>query len=327
MANSTAREFLYIVQESALGTPVTSPTIGTNSIFIRLVDGNAFYMVAEPVQQEIMYGGGLAKTAEIVSDHYQCQGTLKTNLYGSQALFLLDWAASEINSAQTSPWTTTELASDLASCSIYHGIRQADGTYLRKQFGGAKVSSFQIEVSRQSTIATVSLGLTACTQTAMGTLSGDPTTTPFPIPTEVEMPLAPYTFAQTAGNLSVGGAVRTQYSALTIAIQNALDGQWFESAGLSILNYHGRKSKLNADLYLKVTPDDRSAYEAATAQAASLVFQNGVTGQNLTLQFNGQNKITKLPYELPLNTAYLQKMELTNVVDSTAGNDFSFSFA
>ena len=49
------------------------------------------------------------------------------------------------------------------------------------------------------------------------------------------------------------------------------------------------------------------------------VFSNGVTGQNMTLQFNGQNKITKLPYDLPLNTAFLQKMELTNVFDTMPG--------
>ena len=186
MANSTAREFLYIVQESALGTPVTSPTIGTNSIFIRLPDSNAFSMVAEPVQQEIMYGGGLAKTAEIVSDHYQLQGTLKTNLYAAQAQFLLNWSAQEINSGGTSPWTTSELPSDLASCSIYHAIRMNDGSYLRKVYSGAKVSSWQIEVSRQSTYATSVLGITACTQTGYGTLTGDPTTTPFPDPDRVE---------------------------------------------------------------------------------------------------------------------------------------------
>lgn len=323
---STAREFLLIVQESALGTPVASPVIGTNSIFIRLVDGNAFSMVAEPVQMEIAYGGGLAKTSEIVSDHYQLQGTLKTVLYASQAQFLLNWAAQEINTAQTVPWTTTELPADLVSCSIYHAIRMNDGTFLKKVYSGAKVSSWQIQVSRQSTYATISIGITACTQTGIGTLSGDPTTL-LPTPTETQMPLGPYTFAQTAGGLTVGGVARTQYGALTIAVQNALDGQWFESAGLSILNYHGRKSKLNADLYLKVTPDDRSAYEASTAGAASVVFTNGVTGQNLTLQFNGQNKITKLPYDLPLNTAFLQKLELTNVFDQSAAQDISFSFA
>lgn len=327
MANSTAREFVYIVQESALGTPVTTPTIGTSSIFMRLIDSNSFSMIAKPVQEKIPYGGGLATTSQVISDHYECKGQLKTKLYGSQALFLLNWACQQINAGQTIPWTTTELPNDLASCSVYHGIMQNTGTYLRKVFGGCKVSGMRIEVSRQSTSAMLTLDLQACSQTGFATNSGNPTVTPFPIPTEVEMPLNPYTFAQTAGQLSIGGSTRTQYSDLAIAVQNTLDGQWFESQGLSILNFHGRSSTLDTTLYLKGTPDDRSAYELGSANAASLTFENSVSGQNLTLQFNGQNVIVDLPYDLGLGTAYMQKMSLQNTFDETAGQDISFSFA
>src|SRR5579871_1040766 len=211
MANSTAREFLYIVQESALGTPVMSPTIGTNSIFVRLIDGNSFTMYAKPIQERIPYGGGLAIASEVISDHYECKGQLKTKLYPAQAQFLLNWGLLRINSGQTSPWTTTELAGDLASCTVYHAIRKSDGTYYRKTYSGCKVSSLRVEVSTDSTTAMVTLGLTACTQTGYGTDTGDPSTTPFPVPTEVEMPLTPYTFHQTSGQLSIGGATRTQY--------------------------------------------------------------------------------------------------------------------
>ena len=77
----SAREFLYIVQESAVNTPVASPTVGTNAIYIRLIDGNSFGMVAQPVIEEIPYGGGFAVTAEAISDHYECKGQLKTKLY------------------------------------------------------------------------------------------------------------------------------------------------------------------------------------------------------------------------------------------------------
>lgn len=326
MVNSTAREYLYIVQESALNTPLTTPSIGTTSLFIRLIDGNAFSMIAKPVQELIPYGGGLAKTSEIVSDHYACSGTLKMKLYGAQAPFLMGWSTTEINSGQTSPWTTTELPNDLASCTVYHAVQTSTGVFIKKAFTGCKVGSAQIEVSRQSTTATLTLQLTACAQSAFGTLTGDPTTA-IPTPTETEMPLGPYTFAMTAGNLSIGGATRTQYSSLSINIQNTLDGQWFEGASLSLLNYHGRQSKLMADLYLKLTPDDRSAYEAATATAASVTFTNGVSGQNMTISYEGQNKITDLPLDLPIGTAFLQKLELTNTLDQSAGIDLAVSFA
>jgi hypothetical protein len=327
MANSTAREFLYIVQESALGTPVSSPVIGTNSLCIRLIDGNSFTMYAKPVQERIPYGGGLAVTSQVVSDHYECKGQLKTKLYASQAQFLLNWALFRINSAQTSPWTTTELAGDLASCSVYHAVRKSDGTYYRKVFGGTKVAGCRIEVSRDSTTAMLTLDLQASTQTGFGTDTGDPTTTPFPVPTEAQMPLSPYTFNQTAGQLSIGGSTRTQYRDLSIDVKNALSGEWFESQGLSILNFFGRESTLSTTLYFKGSPDDRSPFELSTPQAASVTFENGVTGQNLTVTFNSQNVVTDLPWDLPLDKAYTQKLNMLNTFDQTAAEDIGFSFA
>lgn len=326
MSNSAAREFLYVVQESALNTPLTTPSIGTTSLFIRLVDGNSFSMVATPVQEEIPYGGGLAKISEIVSDHYSCTGTLKTKLYGSQAAFLMGWSTTEINAGQTLPWTTSELPNDLASCSVYHGIQTSTGVFLKKAFSGCKVGSAQIEVSRQSTTAMLTLQLTACAQTAYGTLTGDPTTA-LPTPTEAEMPLGPYTFSMLSGGLSVASASRTMFSSFSANIQNTLDGQWFESPSLLLLNYHGRKSKVNADLYLKLSPDDRSAYESGAATQLSVVFTNGVSGQNMTLDFKSQNKIVELPFDLPIGSAFQQKLGVSGVLDQSAGTDLAVSFA
>lgn len=322
-----AREWLYVVRESALGTPKASPVLGTDSTYIRLIDGNSFSMYAKPIIEEIPYGGGFAVTAEAISDHYECKGQLKTKLYPTQAQLLLDWATSRINSGQTSPWTTTELPGDLASMSVYHAIRQADGTYNRKVFGGCKVAGAKIEVSRQSTTAMLTLDLVACSQTGEATQTGDPTTTPFPDPTDASYPTSPYTFFMTAGQMSIGGSTRTQYEDLTLNIQNVLDGQWFESNHLTILPFLGRASTLDTTLYLKISPDDRSAFEAITANAASVTLQNGVTGQNLTIQYNGQNTITDLPYDLPLNQVFKQKMTLKNRFDVSATQDLSFSLA
>jgi hypothetical protein len=250
-------------------------------------------------------------------------------LYPIQANLLMGWALQRINSGQTSPWTTTELAGDLASCTVYHAVRNSTGTYYRKTFGGVKVASARIEVSRDSTTAMLTLDLVACTQTGEGTDTGDPSTTPFPIPTEANMGtlLQPYTFAQTAGQLSIGGATRTQYRDLAIAVANKLDGQWFESAGLSILNMYGRDSTLDTTLYFKGTPEDRAPFELSSPQAASVVFANGVSGQNLTIDFKSQNVVTDLPWDLPLESAYTQKMSMINTFDATAGADIAFSFA
>jgi hypothetical protein len=324
-----AKEFLWIVQESALNTPValpvTWPTTSANAFYIRLSDGNSFSMIAKPIHQKIPYGGGYAVTSEVVSDHYTCEGTLKTQLYGSHAAMLLGWALTRNDG--TNPWTTSEPVGDLASCSVYHAVRRSDGTYERKVYSGCKVTSCDISVSRSSTTAMLTLGLKAC-KSAGNQMDGttDPTSDAFPAPTEVEYPLGPYTFKMTSGGLTVA-SVRTGYEDLSIKVQNALDGRWFETSFLQVNQFCGRNSTFDATLYLKATPNDRTAFEAITAQSCALAFTNGVMGQNLTIQFNGQNRITDLPYDLPLNRAFMQKLSLVNLFDQTAGQDISISFA
>jgi hypothetical protein len=329
MSVTNAREYLLIVQESALNTPMTSPVLGTNMIYIRLADGNAFKMRAKPVIQKVMYGGGYAVAAEAISDHYALEGTLDTLLYPTQANLLLSWATSRINSAQTSPWTTTEIPGDLASCTIYHAIRQSTGAYNLKQYSGVKVSSVKIDVSRDATIAKLSLGLMGSQQTGFGTQTGDPTSTPFPAPAETNYPTGPYTFAMTSGYLSIGGTTRSGYQNISIDIKNALDGEWFEAAYRQIIQFLGRESSLQTKLFYKPSPDDASAFEALTAQALEVTFENGVTGQNLTINFNGQNTISDLPWDLPLDKVYTVDMTLDNRFDPAAGTpgDFAFSLA
>jgi hypothetical protein len=323
----SAREFLWIVKESALNTLMASPVAGTDSIYIRLVDGNSFSMVAEPVIEEIPYGGGLAVTAEAISDHYACKGSLKTKLYPSQAPFLLAAAITRINTGQTAPWTTTEPAGDLASFSVYHAVRRADGTYKRHLYSGCKVAGWKIEVSRGGTTAMLTLDLQACKSAGNSMDStSDPDATAFPAPAETDYPTGPYTFANTAGGMTIA-TVRTQYEDLAIAGQNVLDGRWFETAHLSINQFCGRSTTLDTTLYLKATPDDRAAYEAITAKAASVVLASAVTGETTTIQFNGQNRIKSLPYDLPLNQAFMQKLSLKNLFDPSATGDVSVSFA
>jgi Phage tail tube protein len=327
MSVTNAREYLLVVRESALNTPIMSPVLGTDMIYIRLADGNAFKMRAKPVIQKVSYGGGFAVAAEAISDHYAVEGTLDTLLYPAQAQLLLDWATTRINSAQTSPWTTTEVPGDLASCTVYHAIRQSTGAYNLKQFSGVKVTSAKIDVSREATIAKLSLGLMGSKQVGFGTETGDPTSTPFPAPAETSYPTGPYTFAMTAGQLSIGGSTRTGYASLGIDIKNAIDGQWFETSFRQVLQFLGRESQLSTKLFYKPSPNDGITFESLTAQAAEVTFQNGVTGQNLTINFNGQNTISDLPYDLPLDKVYMIDMTLDNRFDPSAPGDFVFSLA
>jgi hypothetical protein len=326
-----AREYLMLVKESAFMTPKATPVVGTDAFYIRLSEGNGFEMTPNNITETIMYGGGFAVASDVISDHYELKGRLQTKLYPTQASFLLNWWLTRINSGQTSPWTTTELAGDLASVSAYHAIRQSNGVYLRKRHAGCKVASGSLEVSRDGTSATLSLDLVGARTfgCAMDSGTADPDATEFPFPTEAQYPTGPYTFTQTAGNLTIRSS-RTQYQKLTFSTTNALDPKWWENPYVGSMNFYGRTATLAAELRFKASPDDRTAFEQIVDNAASFGFTNGVTGQNVTINMYSANKITGLTYQLPNNQDYLQPITLTSRWDaaavSGAGGDLAVSF-
>lgn len=331
VSQSGVREFLWLVKETALGVRTVSPVPGTDSIFIRLSEGQ-FGMFENPILKRISYGGGLAVNVQTVSDHYEARGSLKTELYPSQAPFLMGWGLTRINSGQTSPWTTTEPVGDLASCTAYHGYQYADGSFARKRFRAVKVASLGLDVSRSSTTAVLSLDLLGG-QVVGSAFDGtpDPDATEFPAPTEAMYPTeSPYTFHMSAGGFTVA-SVRTQYEDFSFKVTNAMDGLWFEGSYLSLIKFCGRDASADIDLLLKASPDDRSPFEAITAAASSIVFTNGVSGQNMTIQLNSNNIRTALPLNLANGKAFFQKLTLSNQFDgaalSGAGQDLSVSFA
>lgn len=315
-----AREFLQIVKESALGTVMGTPVAGTDSIYIRLTEAQSFQMDTALEVETIPWGGGLSTPGELVSDHYSCRGSLSTLLYPSQAKFLLDWAITKVNQTPTPklPWVTSEPNGDLASCSVYHAIMYADGTFERKRFAGTKVARGRVEVNRQGTTARLSLDLVAARSYGnQMDASTDPDATEFPAPAESAYPSGPYTFKNTAGLLKVG-STRTQYESLSIDWTNTLDGRWFETSYLTMLPFLGRSATLEAQLLLKVSPNDRTAYEALTAQDSEVSFTNGVT--TTKIDFNGQNKIMSLPPNLPQNQVFMRTLRLQNLFDPTIGS-------
>ena len=203
--------FCYLVQESAYKTPVTSPTVYTTSppstpsaFYIRLDGSNAFTMRPRPVMVAVPYGGGVAIDAFRVADKIECKGRLVTKLYaGPLSQFLLQWAAQTINTAQTSPWTTTEPAGDLASVSCLP--RDPAVRRLNQEAGLPRHQGRRLgprSVSEDGTIATLTMELSASTpQGNQFDSSTDPTATTFPVPTDSpnQMPINPYVFIHASG--------------------------------------------------------------------------------------------------------------------------------
>ena len=177
---SVLREWLYWNQESAYKTPVTTPVLNTNAIFVRLDQGNAFTMRPKTQRVAIPFGGGRANTGLTASGTTELVGTLKLILCYSQAGFILPAISLPINNAQTAPYTTTEPPRDLASFAIYHGVALSNGTVKRRVYLGTKSEGWQLDASRQSQTVSLTVNLRASTpQGNQFDGSVDPTTSAF----------------------------------------------------------------------------------------------------------------------------------------------------
>jgi hypothetical protein len=324
--SSTAPEYLWLVEESAYGTPVVSPVVGTSQFLVPLLDSNSFSMVEDPVFQEIPYGGGLDVVADVVADHREVKGTLNTLGYPALFAFLMNAAVTRVNAAQTAPWVTTEPPLDLVSFYAYHLIRTRTGTWLTYGYPGCKVISLQGSVSRQDPKLKLSLQLQAQKELPNASDSSAAPTPPA-APTEAQYPRGPYLFSHTGGNITWNSGTLAQYSELSFSINNKTDPQWFEGNWLYSNGCKGREATADMSLLLKATPGLRANYQSLTAGGFSLEFNNGT--HTATVNFNGNNHINKLPFDLPLGKEFMQKAAWRNKWDPTAlsgaGADITFT--
>jgi hypothetical protein len=322
-----ARQVVWPVNESALGVVMTSPIAGTNSMYIRLDGNNAFNMRMKPKKYEVGYGGGVPTKVIRGADSYETVGVLKTQLYPVQAQMLMSWAAVPINTGQTSPWPTSEIAGDLASNSVYFGYQRSDGTFRRRRAPGCKVSGWSLSCSRQDPILRASFTLVA--QKMVGNevdSSSDPNGTEFPFPTDdTSYPTGPYLFSHTSGNLTIGTS-RTQFESIQIDVQNVVKSPPFDQKFPQLVRYLGRsQSTLKAKLNLKASPDDRVNFESQTAMSASVEWNNGT--HTFTLNFNGNNVIDDIGDDFPDEDIYEYDLTLANLRDtSSTSNDIALSF-
>jgi hypothetical protein len=333
-----SREFLYLVQESAyktpVATPVVYPTASANAFFIRLDGANTFTMRSRPVMVAVPYGGGVAIDAFRVADKIECKGRLVTKLYaGALSQFLLQWGGQQINSAQTSPWTTTEPAGDLASVACYHAITRSDGSIKRRVYLGCKVDGWNIDVSEDSTIATLSLDVSGSTpQGNQFDSSTDPTAVTFPPPTDVQLPTNPYVFVHASGGLTIGSA-RTQFQSLKLASKNVLARRFWANRFINLMRFVGRSTTLEAINFYAPSPDDRTSYEGLlgfntgagyTGSTCTFELNNGTHSVTFNLETN--SVITTFEDQLPLNDLYTQAMTITNQWDPANSADLTMTF-
>jgi len=323
------REYLMIVVESAYGVPKTTPVKGTDSIVVRLDEGNAFSMEPVPVTVEISHGGGFAVKADTVSDKTEVKGTLKVKLCYSQAKILLGLGLSKINNARTAPWTTTEPADDLPSVSIYHAVYRDDtGDFLRTRYGGVKCLGGKLDVSEDSQVMSLSLDLQGGKYVPNETGDTTPiTNTEFPAPAETDYPTDYVLFTHSGGGLYLGDLVtaRAFYWTLSFGWTNKVEASYFASRYVARMRCYGREMNLDSELMLVSSPNDLATFRQLGSLAAKLVFTN--TTNTLTLDFKSSNYIKGFAFDTTLDRAYRRKFSLQNRMDPTAGLDFALTVA
>lgn len=318
-------EFLRIVKEKSLGTIMDNPVAGTDEIYLRLTESNSFTVQPTPVFVDIMYGGGENIVNESISDYFNLTGRLQTVLYPTQAAMLFGWLTTRINDARSSPWTTTEPAGDLASVSIYHAYQTADGTIKRTRYAGCKPTGWTLELTRQAPVARISIDLAALKPYGNAyDNSADPDATEFPAPVDSDYPTGPYRFNQTSGGLLLGssaGTVRTQYENISVQCTHTLDVRSFETAFNQVLAFRGRRMTINANMRLKITPDDRAAFESAAKQRVQLTITSGT--HSVVIDGKSFNTIRQLTRDLPIDRTFMYNAQWQSARDPSANVDFT----
>ena len=318
-------EFLWIIKESAYGTAMTSPTAGTDSIYIRLAGANRFTPRPVPGYVTIPFGGGFAKEGYRKADKYAVAGNLQLELCYSQAQLLLDWAITRINSAQTSPWTTTEQIGDLASCTVYHGVMRDDGTIKRRRYKGVKAHDWKLSFSAQSSALMLTLGLQA--QKWDGNAidsSSDPDSTAFPAPADTDFPTDLALFQHTSTHVSIGSTL-SYLESLELTGKNDMAGHYYASHFLSFDRLRGREATATCGVLYTATPDWRAALEGLTNETSSFAMTNG--SNTITIDFKGKNLVTQVNDDLRLGDVYNQTFTLTNQWDPSSSADVVFTYA
>lgn len=316
------KRFLTITQEAAFGVyHVASPV----AINLRLDTPDSFRVMTVPEFWTIMSGSGFAVPALYGTQTTGLAATLRTPLDYAQASFLLGWSFTRINAGQTAPWTTTEIAGDLASCTCDYGWTNVDGTLRTKRFLGTKVATARLTGSRSSPVVYLELGLVASTpQGNTFDSSPDPTLS---APADSTFPTTPVLFQHARGGLTINNVAHTNFQSLTLNVQNRLKAYFDESRFANLIRMNGRGTTLSGNSRLKASPDDRAAYESATtlASANTLVFANGT--HTITFTLNAQNYFSSINEHFPLDEEIYYDWTVQNQLDPAATEDFHFTYA
>jgi hypothetical protein len=312
------KRFLRITEEAVFGTYAS----GGTAIYIRLNTANAFRVMTVPEFWTVMSGSGFAVPALWGSQTSGLAATLTTPLDYAQAALLLGWATTRINTGQTLPWVTTEIAGDLASATLDYVWTYVTGALRAKRFLGGKVATVGLAASRDSPVVMLTLGIIASTpQGNAWDSSSDPT---IAAPADSVFPVTPVLFQHMTGGLTINNVARSNFQSIGFSTQNRIKAYFDESHFANLIRMNGRATTLSGNSRLKSTPDDRTSFETAAqlVTANTVVFTNAAASHTVTITLNNQNYFGSVAEQFPLDEEVYYDWSINNVLDTAATTDF-----
>jgi hypothetical protein len=312
------KRYLTITQEAAFGTYAGAGA----AINIRLSSAGAFSPMEKPDFYTVMDGSGLGVQVLAGSQTCTLAGTLTTELTYSQAAFILGWACTRINTAQTLPWVTTELAGDLPSCTIDYGRSFFDtGVFHQHRYTGVKVASLGLSASKDSPKLMATIGLVGSTyQGNPFDASSDPTNT---APALTTYPTDLVVFQQLKGNVKIANVARSNFDSFNLTLTNKVKPYWDESRFANAIRLGGRSLTISSRYRKKSTVDDWTPLFNVTPLIATTQWKFDNSTHSITFGMGAASYLSSLDEESPIDEEHYYTIALMNQLDQTAAADFT----
>lgn len=238
------------------------------------------------------------------------KGSLSMFLRPSQGIILLPWACSI---------SGTPL--DLGSITLDHITRLAPptNTLIYQRHLGCKCNKFTLSANNNGQ------GVLVQTMYDYDFLNtATITSSDFAVPAlDDYVDDLPMTFPMLAGNVTIGSS-RTNFSSLSLTVENLIDPLYDEGTKPNHLYWGGRNVSLTVRIRHK-TAADRTAFNAVTHQAVSFALNDGTN--TFTFSLHGDCIIRDVKDDLPLRGVGSQDITVSALVDTSAGSDFDLTIA
>lgn len=286
--------WLEVIAETSYGVFAS----GGAKWFPRLTGDNSFTPRVVPARTVIRSADAGNRRIQVLANRLVIAGTLKTELYPTQAAYIITAA-------------TTLTSNQLGSYSFQY----YDSTRVQRYLGGI-CSGMRISSTAQGDKVSV--------ETDWIFQSLDATFTVFAQPAQSNYPVEnPYAHVNSKGLVTLGGTPVTLYKECSVSLSNMLSPTWDESTTISACYYSGR------DLDFTLVPQ----YTAATFRTdyetqvpLTWIIAWGIaTPHSVTITGEASGYIASIGDDLPLGGAAYQSLANQIFFDKTAATDFSIA--